>query len=628
MKTLLEFCREARSLCRRHPATFAAAVILMLSGSVNTARAADPPSFSAPDIKAAITYLASPGLKGRRSGEPGNAEAARYIAKQFAADGLVPIGFARQDELTGKPGSGYFQAFRFPAGRRLGMKSELAVRAAQGEPLVAKHSDFVPAGMSAGGTVDGPLAFAGFGIRAPEAKWDDYASLDVHGKVVLVLAGVPLDQSGTHRLADFTSLRRKVLTARDLGAKAVLVVTADDPNLPAPPNFAYADTSDAGLPVVQVGLDFCGAIFSAAGLDPNSLLTAATNTAGGSAARDIPVRVHLKADIEKLQLITANIVGVAPGTDPRLKSEYVVVGAHMDHLGMGGPGSLAQSQEPAVHPGADDNASGTAGVLQLAHYYGPANPKHPPHKRSIVFICFSGEELGLLGSDYYVHNPLETIASTVAMVNMDMIGRLKENKLVVSGTGTATEWNDLLDTANKKAGFTLSRSDSGFGASDQQSFYTGGLPVLFFFTGLHEDYHTPTDTADKINAPGEAKVLLLVNDVVASIADAPGHPHFQKMAASSGGASRGFKVYFGSVPDYAAQADGVLLSGVRPGSPAEQAGLKAGDVIVKFGDTTVHNIQDYATALSGYHPGDRVEVVVMRGGVQTPIPVVLGAPRE
>ena len=214
------------------------------------------------------------------------------------------------------------------------------------------------------------------------------------------------------------------------------------------------------------------------------------------------------------------------------------------------------------------------------------------------------------------------------MINMDMVGRLRDNKLIAIGSGTAKEWDPLLDSLNRTAGFTLSRSMDGFGASDQQSFYNKNIPVLFFFTGSHAQYHTPEDTIDLINAPGEAKVLALVAECAERIADSPDRPTYQKVSVTGGGGSPGFRVYFGSIPDYAAMVEGVQLNGVREGSPADKAGLKAGDIIVKFGDLTVKSVQDYTVALSGHKPGDVVKVVVQRGKETLTLTATLAARPE
>ena len=303
-------------------------------------------------------------------------------------------------------------------------------------------------------------------------------------------------------------------------------------------------------------------------------------------------------------------MGVLEGSDPVLKGEYVVIGAHLDHLGMGGPGSLDRSGKPAIHHGADDNASGTAGVMALARWFASRGERP---KRSLIFMCFSGEELGLFGSDFYAEHPIIPIEKTAAMINMDMIGRLRENKLIVIGSGTAKEWDSLLTEANRSAGFQLARSDDGL-ARATSSRSTARMCRSCSSLPAATPTTIPTDTADKINAEGEVKVLAMVAHCMEAIAGSRRARRSRRSWCPTGGGSPGFRVYFGSIPDYAAQVVGVQLNGVREKSPAAKAGLKSGDIIVKFGDTTVKGIQDYTLALQNYKPGDEVDIVVQRGG--------------
>jgi hypothetical protein len=337
------------------------------------------------------------------------------------------------------------------------------------------------------------------------------------------------------------------------------------------------------------------------------------------------VKISLNADVHKITKTSANIVGLLEGSDPVLKNEVVVIGAHMDHLGMGGQGSLADDHHPAIHHGADDNASGTAGVMALSEYFSSSTTRP---KRSLLFICFSGEELGLLGSAWYVKHPIVPLEKTAAMLNMDMIGRMESNKLIVSGSGTSSAWNSLLDDLNKPQKFQMFRNDNGFGASDQQSFYVAKIPVLFFFTGLHSDYHKPSDTADKINSVDEARVVEFVAACAERIADSSTRPDYQQMAASQDSGAARFRVSLGSIPDYAANVEGVQLSGVRAGSPAEKAGLKQGDIIVKFGDRSIRNVQDYTVALGEHSPGDVVTIVVKRGAETVTLTATLAGSRR
>lgn len=622
--------------------------ILALTGLVGTlsANAQDSISdaaFSPVTIQHQIAYLASDALRGRGSGETGNEKAAQFIAGEFARYGLKPLGTSKErDPNAPIDGSGYFQPFRFRAGNIFGNGSQLVGSSPKvSRPRFATETwtvvwkagrAFEPSSISAGGKADGDVVFVGYGIRAPQANHDDYSGVDVKGKVVLMLSGSPGNDPHSP-LAELADIRRKALNARELGALGVLVVVPQGTTLGAATR-PSAETTDAGLPVLRIMPELTD-VFLPSDRRLKALQTDAD--AGKIVSFITGAHARLTADVKPVEKVTANVVGMIEGSDPTLKPEVVVIGAHLDHLGMGGPGSLAKSSAPAIHHGADDNASGTVGVLALARYFGDiphtkaasltAQLRQRP-RRSLVLICFSGEELGLLGSEYYVAHPIVPLEKTVAMINMDMIGRLRDNKLIAIGSGTAKEWDPLLDSLNQSAGFTLSRSMDGFGASDQQSFYNKNIPVLFFFTGSHPQYHTPEDTVDLINAPGEAKVLRMVAAAAERIADTPDRPTYQKVSITGGGGSPGFRVYFGSIPDYAAMVEGVQLNGVREGSPADKAGLKAGDIIIKFGDLTVKSVQDYTVALSGHKPGDVVKIVVKRGNDTVTLTATLAARPE
>jgi aminopeptidase YwaD len=627
-------------------------------------------AFDAAQIKSEIAYLASDELRGRGSGEPGNEKAAQYVAQAFQRSGLKPLGTGRQrDPNARSDGSGYYQPFTFVAGRVVGKGNQLVVTAGGKRLTYRPNQEFEPSSISAGGQAEGGLVFVGYGIRAPKANHDDYEDVDVKDKIVLLLAGNPKDDPHSP-LADYADIYRKATTARDLGAKAVLVVLPKKSDAQGAAKGSFENVSDAGIPVLRVRYDMASSWFSPMPTTPPIAPTTVKNAstpvkistfpavveeadAGKKVSAPLLAQVRLSADVKKIEKVTANVVGMIEGSDPVLKNEYIIIGAHVDHLGMGGPGSLAKSSAPAVHHGADDNASGAAGVMELARYFGRQKAENGGTfvtkgsngfdvgaalvaafgvkrvKRSVIFMCFSGEELGLLGSDWYSKHPLVPLEKTVAMLNMDMVGRLRDNKLTVIGSGTAKEWDSLLDNFNKSAGFALAKSESGFGASDQQSFYTKNVPVLFFFTGTHPQYHTPDDTVDLINAEGEAKVLRFVADCARSIADDDARPTFQRIATPDQNApSRGLRVYFGSVPDYAAMVEGVQLNGVREGSPAEKAGLKAGDIIIKFGDKTIKNVYDYTYALQDYKPGDMAQVIVKRGEQTLKLNVTLAARPE
>lgn len=308
---------------------------------------------------------------------------------------------------------------------------------------------------------------------------------------------------------------------------------------------------------------------------------------------------------------TQNVVALLPGRDPALRGEYVVIGAHFDHLGRSSAAALDPEAGSAIRHGADDNASGTAAVLELARLFAMQ-----PARRSILVAHFSGEELGLLGSQWLVEHPPVPRDSITAMVNFDMVGRLRNDRLIVYGVATARELPAILDSANVSPRLTVSAQGDGFGPSDHSSFYAKGIPVLHFFTDLHEDYHRATDDAEKIDAGGEARVVALAERVVRAIADRPSRLTAIRTAAPAPSMSgrEGSNVYLGTIPDMSGVgALGLRLSGVRAGSPADLAGLRAGDIIVDFGGREVKDLYGYSDALYAHKPGDRVDVIFMRG---------------
>jgi len=338
-------------------------------------------------------------------------------------------------------------------------------------------------------------------------------------------------------------------------------------------------------------------------------------------AQDAPAAIHAGIG----GVVGRNVVGVLPGRDPELRNDIVIVGAHYDHLGPGRFGSLDPDSTGAIHNGADDNASGTSALIQIARKL-----KTSPPARTVVFIAFSGEEAGLLGSDYYVKHPLFPLARTYAMVNLDMVGRLRDDRLLVYGVATARELAALLDSVNSVAGLDLRASGDGWGRSDQSSFYGAGLPVLHIFTDLHEDYHRTTDDWEKINADGLVKVADFTSEVVRALANRRGSLAFVSvpppvLTASSNSSSAGYGAYLGTVPDMSENPGGVRLTGVRAGSPAEKAGLRGNDIILQIGDIPVTDLQTMTNALRTHKPGDVVQIRIRRDGVEQQVSVTLGS---
>ncbi|MGI9165049.1 MAG: M20/M25/M40 family metallo-hydrolase [Pyrinomonadaceae bacterium] len=642
--------------------------ILLLVSAISVAVLAQQPNQIAPSVerlRAHVTYLASDALEGRRTGTAGANGAAQYIAGEFSRLGLRPgMQNGRAARTRGEAQSRYLQQFPYVAGVELGKSNRLAFSLAEGGPGAATAllitlrvgDDWMPLGLSASTSLtDLPLAFVGYGITASELKHDDYSTVNATSKVAIAFAGTPDTDNPHGQFARYEDVRWKAIAARNAGARGLVVIAREE-------NFKedrlsrlrYDNTAgDAGLPVVGISRQAAARLLGFNGLTGlaetenrirKEVSQQATKSEGVAVRTNISfdavksTTITISADVVRREVAASNVIGILEGSDPKLKNEAIVIGAHYDHLGLGGEGSLAQS-EGQVHHGADDNASGTAGVLELARAFSTQRPKP---RRTIVFAAFGGEEEGLLGSNYYVNHPLVPLANTVAMINMDMIGRMKANKLIIGGVGSAQEWREIINSTNASAPgkmnvtatgapgaqttttttaieggqpivvgangrtivsmtywrpFDLALSEDGYGPSDHSSFYAKQIPVMFFWTGTHEDYHKPSDTAEKIKYEDETRVLSFVAQIVRSVDMNLQRPTYAVAKSESTGRSTGFRVYLGTIPNYADSGEGLLLDGVRDDSPAAKAGLTAGDRIVKLAGRDVRNVYDYTYAL-------------------------------
>jgi aminopeptidase YwaD len=591
---------------------------LLLAGSTVLAQSPRV-EITAGELQAHVKYLASDELEGRASGSAGNRMAAEYIIHELKRYGVPP----------GGPNGSYTQPFSFVSSVKLGPGNSMRLDGAGVEAKeLAVNTDFRPLGFSSSASVEGPVVFAGYGISAPEKQYDDYAGLDVAGKIVVVLRWAPDGDSPKSEFARHTGLREKARMAREKGALAVLLIAG-------PVNEADDDlmrlsfdqvAANSGIPIVSLKRALLLPAFRQAGVDLKGLQD---SIKASGAPHSFPLgdlRCSLTTDVQTIHAQTANVIGMLEGTDPSLKSEYLVLGAHFDHLGWGGPNSGSMRPDTlAIHHGADDNASGTAGLLELAQQFSSVKEQL---KRSIIFTFFSGEELGTLGSLYYVSHPTVPLNQTVAMINMDMIGRLQNRTLTVGGTGTSPVWEKLLEHYDRDSTFTLKLDPEGFGPSDHSSFYGKNIPVLFFFTGTHNDYHKPSDVWDRINYPGEEKVVRYAYSVareVDGMQERPAYARVESAAGRSGaGDTRSFSVTLGIVPDFGQSTEGMKVSAVQPNRPGEKAGMKAGDTIVKMAGKKILNIYDYMGVLGELKAGDVVEIEVVRNGS----PVLLKATME
>ncbi|HPI36966.1 MAG TPA: M28 family peptidase [Ignavibacteriaceae bacterium] len=568
------------------------------------------PEITAHELLSHISFLASDELKGRMTGTDEILLAAEYIKSEFIKYGLKPV-FDKS----------FFQEFQFIAGIELGNNNSLKFITKEEEINPALKSDFIPVSFSGETQIKGKIVFAGYGISSTKVNYDDYRDIDVTDKIVVILRNHPENNNPQSKFNEYSSLRYKASTAKEKGAAGVIFVNGyefENDNLvqlkydkaPIVKDFA----------ALHIKREFIEKIFSAAGLSFKEVQKLIADSLK-PASIELDVETEIETEIKEIQKVCRNVAGLLIGNDPILKDEYLVIGAHYDHLGMGEAGSLFRGEEPQVHNGADDNASGTAGVLELAQKFGSINSEF---KRSIIFIAFSGEELGLLGSNYFVnHSPIPT-EKMIAMFNMDMIGRLNEEKsLIVYGTGTSSIWKEELEK-NNQSGFKLTFNDEGFGPSDHSSFYGKNIPVLFFFTGVHSDYHRPTDDVEFINSDGQKDVVRFIYQLAKNVATSESKPNYISVPRKEMESTRAWRVYVGTVPDFASTSDGFKISGVNDGSPAASGGMKAGDIINSFAGKAINNIYDYVYALQDCSPGDEVDVIVTRNGKKLSLKVKLG----
>jgi hypothetical protein len=554
-----------------------------------------------------VEALASERLGGREAGSEGERLAAEYLARQLDRIGARPLP-GRRDMLV---------PFTFTAGSRDG-----GSRVRIGTSTHTGTRDVQALSFSDSLEVSGPAVFAGYGIVVPETQsfgYDSYASLDVTDKVVVVLRYFPEDADQQTRaiLARYSDLRFKAMAARQRGARAMIVVTGPrSPNAgqTVPMTFDTA-LAGSGIPALSVSGTVAQALFATGKplADVQKEFDAGNPHTVGFELPNITVAV--KANVVRETRTGRNVVAYLPATQPvtAVPKPWVAVGAHYDHLGLGRNGnSLAAAGDLGrPHVGADDNASGSAAVLAIAD----ALSKEKTRRRHLIVALWSAEEIGLVGSAAFLNASTVPAADIAGYLNFDMVGRMQDNKLVVQAVGTSAAWPSILERANVAAGFALTVQADPYQPTDVTNFNTAGVPSLSFTTGAHIDYHKPSDTADKINYEDLDRIAGMASAIVRRLMEIEEPLQFVKVEQSTQTANRtGLRVFTGTVPDYAAEAKGLLLGGVIAGGPAAEAGLDKGDVIVEISGQTIANIYDYTYALELLKIGLPVKVVYMRAG--------------
>jgi len=560
------------------------------------------PEITAGELKKHVSYLASEALKGRRTGAEGDSLAAVYILKNLKGDGLVPLS-----------GDG-FQHYRVTDKIILGSANSLMMNGT----ACKVETDFVPYAFSENGSFAAEVMFAGygFGINEDSLKWNDYSGLDVKGKVVMILRADPEIDKTKSPFIKYSHDRDKVLQAKDMGAAAVLLISGKifDPEDKFEP-LAKGEQS-VGIPAFRISRKIADQILES-GKMTVEVLEKKLNEERKPSSFATKFNVSGHSDVIQTTVPTRNVVMLLPGNDKTLKNEYVVIGAHFDHLGMGGVGSGSRVPDTiAIHYGADDNASGVAMLLELAEKLA-AHPES--HKRSIIVTSFSGEEMGLLGSKKYVDDPMINLKSVDAMVNLDMVGRLTDStKLQIGGVGTADPLRKIIYESCDTTKLKLALAEEGYGPSDHASFYGKDIPVLFLTSGAHMDYHTPTDTWDKINYQGMVTIADVAYRIITNIANDNTKLIFKEAGpklATGRGISRRKGVTLGIMPDFAGNVkNGLRADQISPGRPAALGGMKKGDIIISINGKSVNNIQDYMFRMNQLKFGETISIEVLRNG--------------
>ena len=546
-----------------------------------------------------VRYLASDELQGRGNGSPGMEQAARYVAEEFRRTGLEP---------AGSDGT-YFQPFTITTGQNLGPDNRLEIRGAEGDRQFTIGAEYRLLAYGPKPSVAGQLFFAGFGITAPDLHYDDYGDWDVRGRVIVAFEHEPQERSASspfhgRNLTSYSTVAHKALNARSRGAAALILIPDrfNHPKRRSRPAPQLERVANLGIPTVRLRGGWGERLLREAGRDPAEIDRWIHHHLTPYSFPMDQVSVRLEVDVVPIRHRVRNVVGVLPGAS----EEAVVIGAHYDHLGFGDESSLAEHHLGQIHNGADDNASGVAALLVLARDLSASRPG-----RTVVFAAFAAEELGLLGSRYYVRHPPFPLERTAAMVNLDMIGR-SDGDVLIGGVGTAEEFRDLLHEVEANSPLTFDYASTPRGSSDHQSFAAAGIPVLFFFTGLHPDYHKPSDDWEKIDLVRTWQVVEAVRQTVIRLNRLESRPRYVDLRR--GRTRVDDRPWLGIAPDMSWTLGGVQVSQVLSWSPAADAGLQEKDVLVEFGGQVIRNLRDLRNLLRSRKPGDQVKVLVLRQG--------------
>jgi len=574
------------------------ALFLIFTASIISCQPRFEKEITTLEIEDHIAYLASDELKGRYPGTPEDLIMGKYIASEFKNAGLI---------LFDKTG---IQHFGIATDIEAGPGNSVTF----GGTVLEFESDYTPFSFSASVSAKSEVVFAGYGfqIDQDEIKWNDYSKVDVKDKWVLIFRGIPGEQDGSSPYVNYSEDRGKALLASDLGASGVIFVSGSSFDAKDQLTELKGKQHPLSIPVVQITRSSANHLLLASGADSLAIYESEISTNLQSLSFQTGLEADITVDLRPKEVESANVIATLKGSDPSLRNEYVVIGAHHDHLGMGGEGTSSRAPDTvAVHYGADDNASGVAGVMEISEYMVSLSPS-----RSMLFTTFGAEEMGLVGSKYLTENAPVDLSMVQVMINLDMVGRLNEERqLQIGGVGTSPGFKELLDSLNTKYGFNLKYANEGYGPSDHAAFYAKDVPVLFISTGAHSDYHTPQDQLSAINLEGTREVFSYVAEITEALANKKERIAFVEAGPKVRGSSRGRRggVTLGLMPDVTYDgSDGMPVMFVTEGKPAAIGGIQKDDIIISIEGKSVGNVYDYMSRMGQLKEGMDIVVTVKR----------------
>lgn len=579
-----------------------------------------------------VVTLANPFFEGRSPDTRGNALAAEYIRFYFDQIGLEPP-FPGEESPGGSVGSYAFeQPFTVPGDLEVRL-AEASWNGRGGGVTLSEGEDFTALGIAGTASTTGKVVFVGYSIEDGESQYSSYNDDDdLTGKIALMLRFEPMDNSGDSRWARFgrwsnaAGLNNKVEAAVKRGAAGVILVNPPGANDPRATRLETVSSTRVGsglsIPAVMLTPEAADRFVREADPEGRSLMELRILADRGELKGPLALGAgeatfSMATEVERLRLDTVNVGGVLRGRGS-LADEWVVIGGHYDHVGYGHVGGARATNIGKLHPGADDNASGTAGIIMLAEMLSARYAAMSEHEvaRSVLFLAFSAEEMGLLGADYFVKNAIIPADSVTLMINLDMIGRLQNNELEVSGVGSGKGFMDILRPIFDASGMRVRTSESGVGPSDHAIFYRAGVPVLHFFSGVHPDYHQPADVSYKVNFEGGVRIIRLVEQVALELATRPDklvHNETQSRQQTGNRARAGVRL--GIAPGmYGDDKPGVMVGEVYPNTTASEAGMLSGDRIIRWGGEELADVMGMMERLQNHNPGDKVEIIVERDG--------------